>query len=75
VLFPAFAILVDAALLARSSGATEIGVDELLVVTAKDFTPIQSADPTADAPFGPVSKYDVQQLRAALLQAQSKDKE
>jgi hypothetical protein len=51
--------LMNAALLARSSGAAEIGVKELLAVTATDFTPSNAAEPTDNGPFVPIPKYGV----------------
>ena len=55
----AFSILVNAALLARLSGAAEIGVNELLAVTADDFTPAKSERPTVNDELIPVPKYDI----------------
>lgn len=54
---PGLNILIKAALLARSSGASEIGIDELL--SAFNTEPGLSEPAASDGPFTPVPKCDV----------------
>jgi hypothetical protein len=50
---------VNAALLARSSGADAIGVNELMAVTADDFIPVKPEKPSVNVGLIPIPKYDV----------------
>lgn len=58
-MLPAFTIVVNAALLARTSGAAEIGVDELLAVLDDDFVPEKAQEPPVDDRLIPIPKHDV----------------
>jgi hypothetical protein len=55
----ALTILMKAALLARSSGAAEIGIDELVAVTADDSWPPKPGKPSVNDDLIPSPKYDV----------------
>jgi len=59
VLSSGLTILVNAALLARSSGGAAIGVNELLAVTADDFIPVKPEKASVNDGLIPVPKYDV----------------
>jgi hypothetical protein len=58
-------ILLEAALLARSSGVLVIGLDELLAVTAQDYASIQAGTPSVAGPQQPVPKFDISLSPAA----------
>jgi hypothetical protein len=59
VLPPAWTIFVKAAVMARDSGASEIGVDELLAAFTSDLAPNESVEPKSDDAFIPIPRYEV----------------
>jgi hypothetical protein len=58
VMPPGVLILIKAGLLARSSGAAEIGIDELLSAINIQ-SPLSGPTASSEGPFIPVPKYDI----------------
>ena len=55
---PVWDTLLRAALLARQSGASEIGLDELLAALEPESTPSESVQPESDQTFHPIPHQD-----------------
>lgn len=55
---PVWDTLLRAALLARQSGASEIGLDELLAALEPESTPSESVRPESDQRFLPIPHQD-----------------